>query len=109
MAENVCIRCGDAHVAAGCFCPACIDALRDETRLGAYRHYKGGTYTLLCIARDSSNHSNRPNQRIAIYVSHQRRTVRVRELDEFLEPVVWPDGVTRPRFDLMPDETPEAP
>jgi hypothetical protein len=79
------------------------------TQLFSYRHYKGGTYTLLYVAQDSGNHSSAPNQALAVYVSHARRRVRVRPLAEFLEPIPWPDGVTRPRFDLLHDETPDVP
>ncbi len=64
------------------------------THLQSYRHYKGGTYTLLAVAENSENRS----ELMAVYVSHARQKVLVRPWLMFNEPVVWPDGVLRPRF-----------
>jgi hypothetical protein len=67
------------------------------TELHSYRHYKGGTFTLLAVAENS----NRREQLMAVYVSHLRRKVLVRPWDEFNEPVMWPDGVVRPRYEAF--------
>ena len=63
-------------------------------QLQSFRHHKGGTYTLLYIARSSENR----DEQMAVYVSHQRQHVWVRPLAMFHELVMWPDGVRRPRF-----------
>jgi hypothetical protein len=60
----------------------------------SYRHYRGGTYTLLCLAENSENRS----ETMAVYVSHLTRKVLVRPWSMFREDVVWPDGQRRPRF-----------
>jgi hypothetical protein len=59
-----------------------------------FRHYKGGTYTLLCCARLSEEH----HQEVAVYISHQLGSVWVRPWVMFHERVQWADGVMRPRF-----------
>ena len=64
------------------------------TSLQPYRHYKGGTYTLLWVAANSEERT----QRMAVYFSHETRHVWVRPWLMFNEPVVWPDGVLRARF-----------
>lgn len=70
------------------------------TRMGSYRHYKGGTFTLLYIAENS----NQRDQQMAVYVSHLRRKVLVRPWSDWTEQVVWPDGVTRDRYVLMRED-----
>lgn len=66
------------------------------TSMATYRHYKGGTYTLLMVATSSDD----KDTELAVYVSHKTQTVWVRELAEFLEVMLWPDGVMRKRFTL---------
>jgi hypothetical protein len=73
----------------------------EPATLRSYRHYRGGTYTLLMIARNSENR----RQKLAVYVSHQRRHVWVRPWSMFTQPVCWPDGVLRPRFVLIEQES----
>jgi hypothetical protein len=63
----------------------------------SYRHYKGGTYTLLWLARLSEDRE----QRVVVYVSHETSAIWVRPLEMFIEPVQWPDGLMRPRFTLL--------
>ena len=65
-----------------------------------YRHYKGGRYIVLHIARDSTN--NRDGNKGVVYFSLAKRTVNYRDVSEFTEEIMWPDGVTRPRF--IPEE-----
>jgi hypothetical protein len=67
--------------------------------LQSYRHYKGGTYTLLYVARNSEQR----DQELAVYVSHERQQVWVRPWSMFNELVQWPDGVQRPRFTPLQD------
>ncbi len=61
---------------------------------GKYRHYKGGTYTLLFEARNSTNKDPNEGEMMAVYVSHSKGTICVRPTKEFLG--LNPDGV--PRF-----------
>ena len=65
---------------------------------GVYQHQKGGTYTLLFVATESTN--VREGVLTCVYVSHTYGSVRVRELTEWNERVLWPDGVVRSRFTL---------
>lgn len=69
-------------------------------QLLTYDHWKGGSYTLLHVARNS----NQRDQLLAVYVSHQRRQIWVRDWTEFNELVRWPDGEMRPRFVLRLNE-----
>jgi hypothetical protein len=69
------------------------------TSLTSYRHYKGGTYTLLYRGRLSEDRETE----VAIYVSHEREQVWVRPLSMFFELVRWPDGIVRPRFTPLAD------
>jgi hypothetical protein len=62
--------------------------------LQSYRHYKGGTYTRLCVGFLSENR----DQAMVVYVSHRKGSVWIRPLEMFCEPVIWPDGVKRERF-----------
>jgi len=72
------------------------------TSLTSYRHYKGGTYTLLYRGRLSEERETE----VAIYVSHERGQVWVRPWAMFHEFVMWPDGVERPRFTPLLDAPP---
>lgn len=74
--------------------------MTSDTPLKSYRHYKGGTYTLLHVARDSESR----DELFAVYVSHQTQVVWVRPWRMFNEPVRWPDGEIRRRFEEMPRE-----
>lgn len=68
--------------------------------LTSYRHYKGGTYTLLYLAENSE----RREETVVVYVSHKRRKVLVRPADRFFDEVTWPDGVVRQRFIPIEDD-----
>lgn len=60
---------------------------------GVYRHYKGGLYRLLFIAKDSTNNSPTANEDVAVYVSlSEGGRVSVRLLREFDERVAVPCG-----------------
>lgn len=58
-----------------------------------YRHSKGGLYRLIGRGR----HSETQDQ-VVIYQSVETNYLWVRPAAMWVEEVVWPDGVTRPRF-----------
>lgn len=62
-----------------------------------YKHYKGGLYTVLFVAEETTNARKGSNGGV-VYVSHTYGKIKYRDLDEFTEEVEWPDGVTRQRF-----------
>lgn len=64
-----------------------------------YQHFKGGLYTVLFVVEESTN--ARKGGKGVVYVSHTYGTIKYRDLDEFIEEVVWPDGNTRSRFVLF--------
>jgi hypothetical protein len=58
---------------------------------GVYRHYKGGLYRLLFVAKDSTNNSPTADEDVAVYVSlNDSGRVSVRLLREFDELVSVP-------------------
>lgn len=61
-----------------------------------YRHYKGGRYRALLLAKNSENHE----ETLVVYVSLGFGTVWARPLPMWSEEVFWPDGQLRPRFEL---------
>lgn len=65
---------------------------------GHYVHKGGGHYTVLGLVRNSTNKDD--NRPMVHYVSWTKGTPCVRDYEEFVEPVEWPDGVVRPRFCL---------
>jgi hypothetical protein len=68
-----------------------------------YEHYKGGRYTVLLLVQDSTNARVKDTEKddMVVYVSLTKGRVWCRELSEFIEPIEWPDGQTRPRFSLL--------
>jgi hypothetical protein len=64
------------------------------TQAGIYRHHKGGLYTVLMTALESTN--GRERAPVVVYVSHQDGSINVRDEREFHEQV---QGV--PRFELV--------
>ena len=64
-----------------------------------YRHYKGGLYTVLFLAEETTN-SRKGNNGGVVYVSHTYGKIKYRDFDEFTEEVEWTDGIMRPRFIL---------
>jgi len=72
---------------------------------GHYVHKGGGNYTVTHLVRNSTNKDEgRP---MVCYHSWTKGTPCVRDYEEFVEPVEWADGVTRPRFcraDLVPPQ-----
>ncbi|HYC34394.1 MAG TPA: DUF1653 domain-containing protein [Candidatus Paceibacterota bacterium] len=69
----------------------------DTVAIGkVYKLYKGGHYTVLHIVDESTN--ARKGNKGVVYVSLTYGAIKHRDLDEFIEEVMWPDGVKRPRF-----------
>lgn len=60
-----------------------LSAAAQHFRPGIYRHYKGGTYRALHVAR----HSEDPTQELVVYESLEKGGVWVRPLAMFLEDV----------------------
>ena len=65
---------------------------------GVYKHYKGGRYTVLHVADDSTN--KRVGNKLVVYVSLTYGKIKCRDLKEFTQVIKWPDGKKRPRFVL---------
>ena len=65
-----------------------------------YRHYKGGLYRFLFLAKLSEDHATE----VVVYISLTTGSIWVRPLkpapgvDAWLDVVVWPDGIERYRF-----------
>lgn len=69
---------------------------------GVYRHYKGSSYVVLFVGKDSNN--DRHGERTVIYMSMDepcRGAVRVRHEAEFTEQVVLSDSRTVNRFEFL--------
>lgn len=67
-------------------------------------HFKDGArYTVLHLVTDSTN--ARAGTPGVVYVSHTTGLIKYRDLTEFCEEVMWPDGTTRPRFILDTSQT----
>jgi hypothetical protein len=67
-----------------------------------YKHYKGGLYTVLFVAEETTN-ARKGNNGGVVYVSHTYGKIKYRDLDEFIEQIEWSDGEVRPRFILAED------
>jgi len=68
---------------------------------GRYRHYKGGEYEVIGIARHSENNE----QLVAYRCLYDNNSLWVRPLAMFLETVLV-DGRELPRFELIRAELP---
>lgn len=69
---------------------------------GIYRHYKGDLYFVTGFAIDATNES--ADETPFVMVVYQRDyALFVRDEDEFVEVVKWPDGEMRPRFVRVTD------
>ncbi len=67
-----------------------------------YRHHKGGLYVVQGPALSATNGPT-DGRRVIIYHAKDGHQLFVRDALEFGEAVVWPDGVTRARFDPVPE------
>lgn len=65
-------------------------------RLGLYRHYKGGQYQVVCMAR----HSETLEPMVVYRPVYNDTGLWVRPYAMFMEQIEV-DGVTRPRFELV--------
>lgn len=63
-----------------------------------YNHHKGGRYLVLHIVDESTNAL--VGKQGVVYVSLKYGKIKHRDLTEFTEEVLWPDGQMRPRFEL---------
>ncbi len=76
-------------------------SLEAESFVGEYRHYKGGTYRVLGVARHSETMED-----MIMYAPlqpHEKTDVRVwvRPLNMFFESVLLSNGDTVPRFSKL--------
>jgi hypothetical protein len=63
---------------------------------GFYRHFKGGTYSTTFIAYDEAT-----REPLVVYRGTETGTNWTRPVRTWTEIVLWPDGVLRPRYDLI--------
>lgn len=66
---------------------------------GIYRHYKGGRYRVLAVARHHET-----GQPYVVYQSLERGSVNVREFENWSDDVELKDGNFAPRFALEQPE-----
>jgi len=64
-----------------------------------YRHHKGGVYRLVGPGTDSTNGMN--NEPVVVYCSLDRPGTKVRAEYEWRQPILWPGGELRPRFERI--------
>ena len=64
---------------------------------GRYLHFKGNPYQVIGLAHDSESEA----WHVIYHPAGQPAQWWSRALALFVEPVVWPDGVMRPRFVLQ--------
>ena len=74
-----------------------------ELQPGLYRHYKGGTYQVIGVAR----HSETDEQLVVYRCVYDNYSLWVRPLAMFLETVLI-DGRTVPRFELLDATQPNS-
>lgn len=70
--------------------------MTDAITPGIYRHYKGNHYWVIGIAAIHDT-----DRILVVYTSSMAADnghLLLRDYADFLAPVEWPDGVTRPRF-----------
>lgn len=59
---------------------------------GTYKHFKGATYKVLCIAHDTET------AKFQVIYKDVNGAIWAHSVDTWDEIVMWPDGVNRPRF-----------
>lgn len=76
--------------------------MSERVTRGFWRHMKGDLYFVIGVGiLDEDGHGNPDAPRQVIYESTRSSKsglINLRSEAAFTEPVVWPDGVTRPRF-----------
>ena len=74
----------------------------DRVTRGLYRHYKGDVYFVMGVGiLDADGHGNARAPRQVIYESTrsvETGLLNIRSEVDFVELMVWPDGIVRPRF-----------
>lgn len=75
--------------------------MEESVAQGRYRHYKGGEYEVLGVAR----HSETDEQLVVYRCLYDNNSLWVRPLTMFRETVLV-DGRQRPRFELVSGDTP---
>ena len=65
--------------------------------LGQYRHYKGHDYIVHHLAR----HSETEAWFVVYSSAKQPDQWWIRPLTMFCEEILWPDGISRPRFSFI--------
>lgn len=74
------------------------------TRLGRFRHYKGGTYEVIGVAEHTET-----GEGFVVYTDDRSGRLWVRPEEDFFE-VIDLDGERRPRFEPVgPDEAANVP
>ncbi len=68
-----------------------------------YKHYKGGLYTVLFVAEETTNARKGGNGGV-VYVSHTYGKIKYRDFDEFTEKIERSDGIERARFVLLQED-----
>ena len=66
---------------------------------GLYKHWKGGMYRALFVANDSED----LEKEFVVYESLEKRAMRIRPLEMFLEEIER-DGYKGPRFVLVKED-----
>ena len=66
-----------------------------------YRHYKGAIYFIEGVAIEATD--DRADTEVVVYRSIALGLLFTRDLEEFIAPIEWPDGVVRPRFIQVDD------
>jgi hypothetical protein len=61
-----------------------------------YAHHRGGRYLVLHLCTECTK--DRRGRTGVVYASLTSGEIRHRDHEEFVEPVMWPDGLTRPRY-----------
>lgn len=68
------------------------EVMEQDERARTYKHFKGGVYTLLHEAQQEGTSNS-----VMVYRDASGK-VWARDKVQWEEPVIWPDGQTRPRF-----------
>ncbi|PIR84979.1 hypothetical protein COU15_03175 [Candidatus Kaiserbacteria bacterium CG10_big_fil_rev_8_21_14_0_10_45_20] len=66
-----------------------------------YRHYKGALYFVEGVAIEATD--AREGTEVIVYRSIALGLLFTRDIEEFVAPIEWPDGVVRPRFIQVSD------
>lgn len=73
-----------------------LSELAKSFKSGIYRHYKGGLYNAMFVAKHSEHHE----QELVVYQSLEHGHIWVRPLSMFLDNVMI-DDIEKPRFEWV--------